>query len=803
MRPISRRTALQLLAAASAVPALGARASAPDVRVPAALQPLARGAVGLGGMLGRRVAANVERRLLRVDAEALLACFTARDSADGLDRAWVGEHAGKFLDAACRSLGHEPRADLRRIVDRVATGLIASQAADGYLGTYPAERRWSGWDVWVHKYTLIGLLSYYELSADAPALHACERILALLTATFGDGPGQRDIVAAGEHMGMAATSVLEPVCRLYLLGGDPRALDFGRYIVRAYDHPGGPGLVRSLLGHGSVYRTANGKAYEMLSNLVGLVDLYRLTGDDPLLRAVEAAWRDICANQLYATGTVSAGEHFQPPPRRLAYPASNVGETCATVTWLQLNARLLELTGEARFGAEIERSVYNHLLAAQDERSGDISYYTALSGRKEWSHHLVCCVSSGPRGLALLPDLAWALAPGALVVNLYVPGRAAFAIDGTAVGVSVATRFPEDGEVLLRITPERPVRFTVRLRVPDWAVAFEATCGTLTQRGTAGQFLDVTRTWQPGSTLRIRMDLPVAALDGAPTYPDRRALRRGPQVLALERSLNPSLADLHRSVLPPRPVLAPVTPPHDWAGIPAYRVHGRAGVPAADGRLDYDAHDLVLVPFADAREQRVYALRDDAERSDRPAATAYARAWISTAPWLAAPGASHPDTDRPEALTDENPDTYCIVDPRDPNLSMLAGGVPGRGGDAVWLAVTLDAPAPIRRVVFRHGPLAATGGWFDTSAGPPRIEVARAPVPTWRDAPYPDPGQVAWEDVAALPYPATGPATPPPITRGQAFALELAEPVLCYGIRIVGRPGGTFVSCAQLSGFTA
>ena len=241
MRPISRRTALQLLAAASAAAATGARASAPGVRVPAALSPLGRGAVELGGLLGRRVAANVERRLLSADAAALLECFTARDAADGLDRAWVGEHAGKFLDAACRSLGHAPRADLRRLVDRVATGLVASQAADGYLGTYPTDRRWSGWDVWVHKYTLIGLLSYHELSADAAALSACERIVALLAATFGDGPGQRDIVTAGEHMGMAATSVLEPVCRLYRLGGDPRVLEFGRYIVRAYDHPGRPG----------------------------------------------------------------------------------------------------------------------------------------------------------------------------------------------------------------------------------------------------------------------------------------------------------------------------------------------------------------------------------------------------------------------------------------------------------------------------------------------------------------------------------------------------------------------------------
>ena len=162
---------------------------------------------------------------------------------------------------------------------------------------------------------------------------------------------------------------------------------------------------RRFLQSGSVYRVANGKAYEMLSNFNGLVDLYRLTADRRLLDAVLRAWDDIVSQQLYRTGTVSAAEHFQPDGRLLSLPSSNVGETCVTVTWLQLNWRLLRLTGEARFGQEIERTVYNHLLAAQDGRNGNISYYTSWVGRKEFTDALLCCVSSGPRGISLIPQL--------------------------------------------------------------------------------------------------------------------------------------------------------------------------------------------------------------------------------------------------------------------------------------------------------------------------------------------------------------------------------------------------------------
>src|SRR5205807_5886439 len=286
---------------------------------------------------------------------------------------------------------------------------------------------------------------YYELTAEPAALRACRGMGDLLVRTFGEAPGQRDIIGAGEHLGMAATAVLEPMCRLYRFTADVRYLEFCRYLVRSYDQPHGPRIVRTLLETGSVYRVANGKAYEMLSNLNGLIDLYRLSADKTLLDAVLRAWEDMVRHQLYRTGTLSAAEHFQPEGQLLTLQASNVGEMCVTVTWLQLNWRLLRLTGEARFGQEIERTVYNHLLAAQDPRTGNVSYYTSWAGPKEFTDALLCCVSSGPRGISLLPKLAWGLEKKALVVNLYTPGRARFEIDGVPIQVISETQFPSDG----------------------------------------------------------------------------------------------------------------------------------------------------------------------------------------------------------------------------------------------------------------------------------------------------------------------------------------------------------------------
>jgi DUF1680 family protein len=822
MVKISRRELIQIAAAAAAA-GPGVRVQAGSVRgaanrargpqpvvaerVSDRFKPLPFEAQQLGGLLDDRIRINVQGRLLHVDEKAFCSPFTHRNSTGTFDAAWAGEHAGKFLDAACNAVRYRDDAGLRLIAVRIAKTLIASQEADGYLGTYPTARRWAGWDVWVHKYNLIGLLSYYELTGDPAALQACRRIADLLVSTFGDdAPGQRNIVSAGEHIGMAATSVLEPMCKVYRFSGDPRHLEFCKYLVRAYDQPHGPRIVSTLLEGGGVYRTANGKAYEMLSNFNGLVDLYRLTADQRLLDAVLRAWDDIVQNQLYRTGTVSAGEHFQPNGRLLSLQSSNVGETCATVTWLQLNWRLLRLTGQARFGQEIERTVYNHLLAAQDAGSGNISYYTSWVGQKEFTDAVLCCVSSGPRGISLIPQLAWGLAEDGLVINLYTPGHARFETDGVPVRVDSRTSFPSDGNVTLTVTPERATHFTVRLRVPEWTTAFEVRVGSRKLTGTPGQMLEVSQTWGRSSTLDIRMDMPTRVWSGAPTYPDYVLVQRGPQVLALEQTLNPTVPYVHRVALidaAKPPVSKSAIVPAGWGGKQLYESDGVVGLPGDTDQLRLERQTLRLVPFADAYTGSVWITRGGRERRDHPAVTVFARTSLSVVSLGLEPTAGRPiATDIAEFVTDENPNTYCTVNPQDPGLADYLGAPPGKRGDPVWFCVRLKSPATISRVVFRHGAVSASGGWFDTTETMPRIEVAKAPIPTSSNGAVSDDSKVAWELAAFLEqYPRTTASKPPALANGQLFEVRLAQPLTVHGIRVVGKPGGDHASCAELSAY--
>ncbi len=295
-------------------------------RLPDVAEMLSPSEVHLDGYLGVRVANNEKNRLLGVNEEELLGGFRQRPG----KQAWIGEHVGKWLHAATLAWANTGDAALRTKLDRVVTELLKTQEADGYLGTYTPDKRFglfpgSDWDVWVHKYNLIGLLTYYQHTQTPAALEASRKIGDLLISTFG--PGKKSIISAGTHVGMAATSVLEPMVLLYRMTGDERYLNFARTIVSAWDEPNGPKIITTLTTEKRVDKTANGKAYEMTSNLVGLCELARATGERRYLEPVINAWEDIVANHLYITGTASQGEHFHAPHYLPNQPSANIGET--------------------------------------------------------------------------------------------------------------------------------------------------------------------------------------------------------------------------------------------------------------------------------------------------------------------------------------------------------------------------------------------------------------------------------------------------------------------------------------------
>ncbi|HLO99647.1 MAG TPA: beta-L-arabinofuranosidase domain-containing protein, partial [Fimbriimonas sp.] len=725
--------------------------------LPDVLHPLRPNEANMEGYLGNRINLSAKNRLKQVDLEPLLAGYRTKPGS----HPWIGEHIGKWIHAATLAWQSTKDDQLKEKLDKAVTDLIATQEPDGYLGTYTPNQRFglypgADWDVWSHKYNLIGLLAYYQATKNPEALKACERIGDLMLATFGKD--KKSILQAGTHVGMAATSILEPMVLLHRATGKYEYLEFTRYLARSWEDQGGPKIISTLIKNRPIDEVGNGKAYEMLSNLVGLCELARTTGDKVCLDAAKKGWDQVVKNQLYITGTASYYEHFHKGrdlPNRMG---ANVGETCVTVTWMQLCQQLLRLTGEAKYAEELERAAYNHLAGAQRPDGAAWCYYTSLEGTKPYTQETCCCLSSGPRGMAILPQTA--VMPGAinkrpvLFINSFESGDYRLAISHFRASVKLVSQFPNKGSftVGLHTSDIRPSfrgTFGVAIRIPTWATWFKCSLPGTKQNG--WYVIQPAALKIPGTgdapKFSVSFGMEPRLKLGTDTNKGLAAWTYGPYVLASELNVR-------------RPVLTKA-PPKRRSGLNFDASAKSEGKPAT----------MRMVPFAEvgATGQRYRV-------------------------WFPAPGSVLPANQSVFADAEESRSAAGNVDGSivDGDTGTFVVTYNGTLQPSAFFAVTANQPVAIRRIVFGHGKAFHDGGWFDTSGGKPRVEVQLTKGGAWTPA-----GVLSS-------YPLTSGASAGSLRDGQTFSLSLPQAMRVYGVRVTGKPAGgdstsqSFTSCSEL-----
>lgn len=736
--------------------------------------------VQLKGWIGTRMAANEGNRLAKMDLDRLLEGYRKRPGR----QTWDGEHVGKWLHAATLAWVNTGDTNLRERLDYVASELVKCQLPNGYLGTYTESNRWTEWDVWAHKYNLIGLVTYMRYTGNMAPLPACRKMADLLCDTFGDTPGKRDIIEAGFHKGMAPTSVLEPMVLLYRLTGEPRYLEFCKYILRSWEQPNGPKIISTLLTTKRVQDVGDAKAYEMLSCLNGALEYYRTVGDDKILPACLNAWQDIVDHHLYVTGASSYREHYHGD---FDLPNVNdVGETCVTVTWEQFNAQLLRLTGEARFAQQLERVVLNQLFGAEKCDGTGWGYYVQMEGKKPYTNVLdgQCCLSSGPRGVALIPTFAVSTDADGAVVNLYEEGMAKLTLrNGLAATLKTRTRYPSDGHIEISVLPESASHFAVKLRIPKWCEnpVVQVNGKPVDHAAGADGYVALRREWTRADRIELEFKLEPRLLVGTHKNEGKVAVFYGPLVLAADEALlgadkvklnalginDPDLESLHFKP-EPAPESVKTWSDAEVFGVDAITRKASGTEPAGHSER------IRLVPFADAGQT----------------GTSY-KVWL---PCSELPESKNLLLDGLETRSRKGNVGGSVIDG---DVQTIAVTYNGKAANQDWYAVKLDDPVIIGRVVFFHGQTFHDGGWFDASRGKPRVQIRSSADGPWENA-----GR--FDD-----YPATTATNPAGLKGGEPFTCTLRKPTKIYAIRVIGNPAcgdnsqQSFSSCAELEAFSS
>lgn len=496
--------------------------------------------IKLSGHIGRRIDDCIEKRVKSQDVDHLIHPFTLKNETS----LWQSEFWGKWILGAIHSYRYKHDEELGKKIDYAVDELLKTQLSNGYIGNYSENAQLEGWDIWGRKYTLLGLLAYYDLTGKAKALTAGKKMIDHLMTQVG--PHTKNIVKTGAYRGMPSSSILEPLMYLYRQTHEKRYLDFAQYIVAQWETPDGPQLISKALNDipvakrfsfpSSWWSWENGhKAYEMMSCYEGLIELYKETKEPLYLEAVEKSIRHIIDEEITIAGSGSAFECWYGGKQLQTYPTYHTMETCVTFTWMKLCNTMLQLTDNTLYADQIERTIYNALLAALKDDASQIVKYSPLEGRRspgeeQCSMHINCCNANGPRGFALIPEYACQLRRNTIYINFYNASETTIALHKKQqIKITQTTDYPVNGKIIIRIDPSSPVRYPIALRIPSWSKEVTlAINGEKIKQVAAGSYHTVERTWKNGDQIELTLDLRAHVEEMNRT----QAIVRGPIVLA-------------------------------------------------------------------------------------------------------------------------------------------------------------------------------------------------------------------------------------------------------------------------------
>jgi hypothetical protein len=487
----------------------------------------------------------------------------------------------KVIEAASYALAQEPDPTLDAELDELIALIEKAQQDDGYL--FPARtinpetpapgvgpKRWvyeaaGSHELYNAGHLIEAAVAHYRATGKKSLLNVAVRFADLIDRDFG--PETRRDVPGHEEIELALVKLAD-------VTGEKRYLELARFFIdeRGGEHDGEPypeGTEFAIYNdrpyrqdHLPVVeqRKAAGHAVRATYLYTGMADVLARTGAAGYQESLESIWKDVVSTKLYLTGGIGSRDTFESfgedyeLPNRTAYT-----ETCAAIGNDLWNHRMFLASGDAGFLDVMERILYNGALSGVALK-GDAFFYTnpleSEGGVERVAYfEVACCPANLARLLAHLPGFVYAQRGDELFVNLFVASGAEVELDSGKLRVEQESKYPWEGEVVLKLSPQASFPMTVHLRIPGWASG-EAVPGDLyrfvdsssasAELKVNGEtvplsvekgFASIRRSFKPGDLLELMLPMPVrrvAAHDEVEGNRGRLALQRGPLVYAAE-----------------------------------------------------------------------------------------------------------------------------------------------------------------------------------------------------------------------------------------------------------------------------
>lgn len=491
-----------------------------------------------------------------------------------------GEHQGDFsfddtdpykiIEGASYALAAKYDPKLDAYLDSVISIIAAAQEPDGYLTTCVTNKctRLSGWwgtkrweKINSHELYNCGHLyeaavAHYRATGKRSLLDVAIKNADLVCQVFGPAEGQKHVPSGHPIAEMA-------LAKLYKVTGNQKYLETAKYFVEET----GRGTDGHRLSQYSQDHMPILKQEEIVGHAVragylfsGVADVAALTADTAYFNALTRIWNNMASRKLYITGGIGSraqGEGFGPDYELHNHTAYS--ETCASISNVYWNYRMLLATGDAKYADVFERALYNGVMSGVS-LSGDKFFYDnplesmGQHERQNW-FGCACCPGNVTRFVASIPHYMYATRGNDILVNLFAQSTADIATDMGKVTITQNTEYPWQGYIKLTVNPEKTGVWALRLRVPGWAS--EAPVPTNLYSFTAGVsvpysisvngkqtavdnvdgYATIARKWKKGDVVEFTLPMDVRKIRANDNVVDDRgklALQRGPIVYCFE-----------------------------------------------------------------------------------------------------------------------------------------------------------------------------------------------------------------------------------------------------------------------------
>jgi DUF1680 family protein len=539
----------------------------------------------------------------------------------------------KIMEGASFSLQTYPDPELEAYLDTLIYKIGLAQEEDGYLYTnrtiaemhggkglheWASPNRWELDSILSHELYNLGHLyeaavAHYQATGKRTLLDIALKSADLVYKDFGHDrvkvyPGHQVI-----EMGLV---------KLYRVTGEKKYLDLAKFFLDIRGPKGGQYNQAHLK---PVDQTeAVGHAVRATYMYAGMADIAAIEKNKAYLDAITKIWEDIVFHKIYITGGIGAtggNEGFADPyvlPNMTAYC-----ETCASIGDIFTNHRLFLLQGETKYIDILEKTLYNSMLSGVSLSADRFFYPNPLesSGQHERSAWFgcACCPSNIARFVPAIPGYIYAVTDEDLYVNLFISNDADITLGNIKVKIFQEANFPWNGKVVLSVFPDTEKRFSLKIRIPGWAVNqaipgdlyrfddnVEATYtillnGEKIKTEFENGYAEIERKWIKGDRIDIDFPMPVRKVladERIAADKGKMAFQRGPVIYCAEWPDN-NTGNVRNLIIEKETPVTTEFIPTLLAGTQVIKTTGFQTKKRLDGTIEkYPEEPVTLIPYA-------------------------------------------------------------------------------------------------------------------------------------------------------------------------------------------------------------